>query len=113
MLHASIARARRRVNQVSIGLATSMLRKGTSVLQCVIDNAACCLRSDVPVLIAHGERDALVSPAGSRKLVGAIGHNVELLLIPDSFHEMHTELEENGREVFFSKMAAFLNDAFK
>lgn len=103
----------RRVNQVSIGLATSMMRKGTTVLNAVKENTNCCLRSDVPVMIAHGEQDSLVLPSGSRNLVDAIGHNVELLMIPLARHEMHCETVEHGREVFFSKLAAFLEKAFE
>ncbi len=95
-----------------MGLATSMLKRGNAVVTAVQRNENCCLRSDIPVMCAHGEDDPLVLSSGSKRLVDAISHNVELVIIPKALHEMHCESKEHGRDMFFDKLAEFGTKVF-
>lgn len=104
-----------RTDQLSFGLASSIFITGPGLLRDVKerDGAMSVLRSDVPVLILHGGEDNLTRPSGSEKLAQAIAHEVEVNVIPHALHEVHCELPEHGRTVYFDKLVAFAENVFK
>lgn len=98
---------------MSIGLASSMLRRGNSVVLEYRTNVDAVVNSGVPVLILHAQNDKVTSVSGSQALVEASRNdNVKLECVPDSNHEMHNELLQNGRAIFYDKLTHFIRNVF-
>jgi 2-succinyl-6-hydroxy-2,4-cyclohexadiene-1-carboxylate synthase len=79
-------REERKANTVD-GLAESLRQAGTGSQDPLWDRLG---RIEVPVLVVAGERDEKFSAAG-RRLVGSIGPNAELALVPGVGHAAHLE----------------------
>jgi len=96
--------------QISFGLAESTLNRGKKLLKEVEEKSSenSLLCSNVPVLIVHGELDNLTRPEGSQKLAKAIANEVEIVIAPGAYHEVHNETLEHGRKVFYDKLTDFV-----
>lgn len=102
------------MREISFGLASSLLSRGTALLKSIrqSDASNSVLRSDTHVLIIHGELDTLTRVSGSQRLADAIHHHVQLYVVPAAKHEVHCELGQNGRHVYFERAADFATRAF-
>jgi 2-succinyl-6-hydroxy-2,4-cyclohexadiene-1-carboxylate synthase len=69
------------------GMASSLRLAGTGTQEPLWDRLG---GLSMPVLVVAGERDAKFRALGQR-LVGTIGANAELMLVPDAGHAAHLE----------------------
>jgi len=49
----------------------------------------------IPILLMHGAKDRLTSPAGSKEFYSNAGPNVSFHLLEELYHEIHNEPENN------------------
>lgn len=81
-------------------------RLGWEIIRSMEETLAAAGRVQVPLLVLHGEADALVANAGSRKFFDATNApDKRLHLYPGFYHEI---FNENGKEKVFSDMEAWL-----
>ena len=66
-----------------------------NIHQAGIDAIARSIELAIPILLMHGAKDRLTSPAGSKEFYSNAGPNVSFHLLEELYHEIHNEPENN------------------
>ena len=93
-----------------------MLSYGTKLIDKIKKEEDMVFKTEIPVLVLHGTEDSVIKLEGSQRLVAALSANskssCELKEVEGSFHEMHNELEDRGKAVFYEYIVSFLKKSF-
>jgi acylglycerol lipase len=85
------------------------LKQGDEILKTLPTLLRVAENISVPVLMAHGSRDAIVRLEGSYELLRAFASkSKELYVAPGCFHELHNELKDE-REAYFRQLELWLS----